>query len=930
MNAQEAAKKVNSGMNNLSLAELMEVHAVLKTDENNAGLFKLVNGFAKGQLSSYARSSADFQAHMSLEDAKALRELAEEVGFDKDDNMTEDGKKALEIAARISKHNRDKEVAKIVEAKQKEQGSKKSAKAESIPLTPEQIRYLDEHGILHNGTLESISWFKDKDDALKILSEANVAPKDAPKAPIAEVKDEPKDTPIAVNETDNLKGVDIAKNMQQLEMLSSSINPLDEKDKTFADSRASLNVLDVYDEQGNKHDVRAELVEQAKIKTEAEMMDSKKVTKEEYVERLKFNIDTAVYSIVTGNEIDFSKYTGNKEHLRQVLQNKIDTYVNADAKKPSKAHVRLESVLGFMATESARIDAKIEKIERAFGSLPVIQKFKAKIRSFDERCEKKFGPKTWGFVRGAALMAEKAAPDIGMAFVAGFGGPLGMAAYGAYVFKKHVIPFTNKYMEQPKEERTSFRKFVKQNKKEAAWAGLFTASSLLSLGAAGLGALTHVGDAQVVAQATMLTQHTSTAKMSISGAAMLTRSATSVYEAQKAGDTKERNRRLLIGLGSAAAFAGGIWARDLLGKWLGEGKEDTNTNPSEKKPINNEGIVKGTDSSEDTLKVVSDTTKTDTIVKTDGPLVEQQENPQGTGPDVIVQYDDFYHGPEVEAKSHESVIRLLTNSRVSRSEATLKAEMMIYRVGHMDEQIRQAFPNASNAQIAHAILLRAADVRKGDADELLRALLGDENCRKLTMEQQISEIHKGLTGYNYGQRSDLKFGYSLDPNYVPMNTRSLFLLDDCESERLIDRVGGGEKPIESTPVENRGGTEPNNQPTPPEPDDPTPASKEVEERGKPVEEEKVEPTEPKQPTSPKVGKTYNGKDTLAGGRDQINRLAVEGVVQHSDGKFRYVDYGDHYKILRKLGYEDTRAQEIVNNRIVLEQHELKNMNVRDR
>ena len=916
MNAQEAAKKVNSGMNNLSLAELMEVYAVLKTDENSAGLFKLVNGFAKGRLSSYARSSADFQANMSLEEASALRELAEEVGFDANDNLTADGKKALEIAARVSKHARDKEVAKIVEAKQKEQGNKKApeTKTESIPLTEEQIRYLDKHGILHNGTLESISWTKDKDEAMKILSEANVAPKDAPKAPIAEVKDEPKDTPIAVNETDNLKGVDIAKNMQQLEMLSSSINPLDEKDKTFADSRASLNVLDVYDEQGNKHDVRSELVEQAKLKTEAEMMDSKKVTKEEYVDRLKFNIDTAVYSIVTGNAINFSNYTGNKEHLRQVLQNKIDTYVNAEGKKPSKAHVRLESVLGFMATESARIDSKVEKIERAFGSLPVIQKFKAKIRSFDERCEKKFGPKTWGFVRGAALMAEKAAPAIGMAFVAGFGGPLGMAAYGAYVLKKHVVPFTNKYMEQPKEERTSFRKFVKQNKKEAALAGLFTASSLLSFGAAGLGALTHIGDAQTVAQATMLTQHTSAAKMGISGAAMLTRSATSVYEAQKAGDTKERNRRLLIGLGSAAAFAGGIWARDLLGKWLGEGKEDTNSTPTTDKttPVDN--------------TPVKDSTSDNDSIKTDTPAVKQPENPQGTGPDVLIQYDDFYHGPEVEAKSHESVIRLLTNSRVSRSEATLKAEMMIYRVGHMDGQIRQAFPNASDAQIAHAILLRAADVRKGDADELLRALLGDENCRKLTMEQQISEIHKGLTGYNYGQRSDLRFGYSLDPNYVPMNTRSLFLLDDCESERLVEHVGGNEKPIEAAPAENRGGVKPDAEPQKTPADEPTPSSKEAEREVEP----EPEPTEPKQLTSYKAGKPFDGKDTLAGGRDQINRLAELGVVQHSDGKFRYVDYGEHYKILRKLGYEDARAQEVVNNRIAVEQQELKNLKVRDR
>ena len=915
MNAQEAAKKVNSGMDKLSLPELMEVYAVLKTDESKAGLFKLVNGFAKGQLSSYARSTADFQAQMSLDDAKALQELVEEVGFDKNDNLSADAKKALEIAVRVSKHAKDKEVAKIVEAKQKE--NKPEPKAKSIPLTDEQKRYLDEHGIMHNGTLESIAWFKDKDEAIKILSEANITPKKTPQDPISEVK-EVKDTPIAVNEEDKLKGVDIAKNIQQLEMLSASINPLDEKDKTFADSRASLNVLDVYDEEGKKHDVRAELVEQAKIKTEAEMMDSKKVTKEEYIERLKFNIDTAVYSIVTGNEINFSHYTGNKEHLRQVLQNKIDNYINAEGKKPSKAHVRLESVLGFMATESARIDAKVEKIEKAFGSLPIIQKFKAKIKSFDERCEKKFGPKTWGFVRGAALIAEKAAPAIGMAFVAGLGGPLGMATYGAYVLKKHVVPFTNKYMEQPKEERTSFRKFLKQNKKEAALAGLFTASSLLSFGAAGLGALTHIGDAQTVAQATMLTQHTSAAKMGISGAAMLTRSATSVYEAQKAGDTKERNRRLLIGLGSAVAFAGGIWARDMLGKWL-EGKDDAKAAASaaatEKQSSADTGIL---DRDKDGIPDMIDRDAGE------GWANGEADKPEASTSDVIVQYDDFYHGPEVEAKSRESIIRLLTNSQVSRSEATLKAEMMIYYVGHMDEQVRQAFPSASDAQIAHAILLRAADVRKGDADELLRALLGDENCRKLTMEQQITEIHKGLTGYNYGQRSDLKFGYSLDPNYVGLNTRSRFILDDCESERLIDYIDDKETPVPPQERTTPTPPTPDEKPTPPAPDNPTPRNEEAE----PITPE-PEP-EPKQPTSYKVGKPFEGKDTLAGGRDQINRLAELGVVQHSDGKFRYVDYGEHYKILRKLGYEDARAQEIVNNRVVVEQNELKNMNNRSR
>lgn len=913
MNAQEAARMVNSGMEKLSLAQLVEVHAVLKGDENSAGLFRLVSGYARGKLSVYARSTEDFQSQMTLEDAGALRELAEEVGFDKDDNLTKDGQKALEIAARVSKRARDKEVAKIVEAKQKEQSNKKAPekKPESIPLTEEQIHYLDKHGILHNGTLESISWTKDKDEAMKILSEANVAPEVAPKAPIAEVKDEPKDTPIVVNETDNLKAVDIAKNMQQLEMLSSSINPLDEKDKTFADSRASLNILDVYDEQGNKHDVRSELVEQAKLKTEAEMMDSKKVTKEEYVERLKLNIDSAVYSVVIGNAVDFSHYNGNREHLQQVLKNKIDVLAKAEGgSKPSKAHVRLESVLGFMAVESARIDSKIEKIEKAVGSLPVIQKFKAKIKKFDERCEQKFGPKTWGYVRGAALVAEKAAPAIGMAFVAGMGGPLGMVVYGTYVFKKHVVPFTNKYMEQPKEERTSFRKFVKQNKKEATLAGLFTASSLLSFGAAGLGALTHIGDAQTVAQATMLTQHTNIAKMSLSGAAMLTRSATSVYEAHKAGDKKERNRRLLIGLGSAVAFAGGIWARDMLGKWLGEGKEDTHTEPNPE----NAGAQNGNGDEGAAVQPGNDNQNAD-----NNALKHET-------PDAVVQYDDFYHGPEVEARSKESVIRLLTNSQVSRSEAALKAEMMIYRVGHMDESVRTAFPSASDAQIAHAILLRAADVRKGDADELLRALLGDGSCSKLTMEQQVSEIHKGLTGYNYGQRTDLPYGRNLDPNYVGINTRSRFLLDDCASERLVDYYDVKEEPVETVAPVTREGTKPDELPVQPVADKPN-------ENPQPLPEQKeTEQPETPQPIikSPKAGKLFEGKDTVASSHDQVNRLTVLGVAPYDDGKFRYVDYDEHYKLLLDIEFTEEQAQEIVKNRIAVEQKELENLRARSK
>ena len=84
----------------------------------------------------------------------------------------------------------------------------------------------------------------------------------------------------------------------------------------------------------------------------------------------------------------------------------------------------------------------------------------------------------------------------------------------------------------------------------------------------------------------------------------------------------------------------------------------------------------------------------------------------------------------------------------------------------------------------------------------------------------------------------------------------------------------------------------------------------------PERKETEQPETPQPITkSYKAGKPFEGKDTLAGGRDQINRLAELGVARYNDGKFRYVDYDEHYKMLRQHGFEDGRAQEIVKNRM---------------
>lgn len=855
MNAQEAVKKMNSGMDALTLPEVIEVYNALEGNAQYAKEFGLAQGFAKSKLKTYANSTNVIQSKMTFADAEALRDLVDSFGWNEQNNLTEDGRKALEIAARVSKRVKDEQLIKILDDKQPEpilltdaqkrvldehgfmyddtldslgryqsadaalkvlrdegvfsevnkkektQAPKSQEKTPEIeekefkgtPLTEEQIRILDAHGFMHNGTLESLGWFQHKDEALKVLQdEKHPIDEKKVKPAVAEVEDLPKTDVKPVNE-DGLTAAQINKNMEQLDSLSNSINPLDEKDERFADSRSLLDVLDVRDEKGQAYDVRSELVELAKLQTERDLHDAKKITTEDYVERLQFNIDSAVYSVIAGNNIDFSRYNGDQNKLRESMEKDLNKYIEAGKKegKQNKAHVRLESVLGFMSQKSHELDNFADGLKQQFGELPFVNKFKSKIQAFDKKCEAKFGAKTWNKVRGVTKFVENVAPDLAMAAVAGFGGPLGLAAYGAYAFNKHAMPFINKYMDQPKSERTGFRKYIGNNKKEAVLAGLYTASAGLTLGMAAVQGAASIASAtaaagqtlDVSAKAAILSKHMSIGRAVTAGSTMLTRYAVKIGESVSEGDNKATKRNIGMAIFSAAMFAGGYALRHYLGMDHGDSKGNSVDN----NVVDQKGAIAITDRDGDGIP--------DTIDRDGG-------DGWANGPD-ITPIDDFYHGAGVEAKSHESIIRLLTNSQVDRTEATLKAQMMLERIAG-NETLQATFPSASDAQLAHAILLRASDVRKVDADELLRAFLGDGNCTKLTMEQQITEIHKGLTGYNYGQRTDLPFGRNLDPNYVGMNTRSRFLLEDCDSERQIDKVGGGRTTTvvqeESTPT----------------------------------------------------------------------------------------------------------------------------------
>ena len=916
MEAQEAAKKVSLGMNNLTLSELMEVYRALK-DSDYAQELKLVSGYARGRVAVYGSSR---RSSMSMDEINALYDLIETFGHNNAGELTAEGAKAKAFADKMAEKAKETAVDSVVRKLHDEEkktpltpaqkqvlddhgfmygetleslgdfqdkdGALKVLRDEGVltsvpeearketpkptPLTREQVKVLDDLGIPHNGTVESLNWFREKEEAVKVLEEKGRELNEAQARKIKENKAEDIFVPD-VPETE-LSATEVNKNMERLDMLSGSINPLDEQDERFADSRESLNLLDVRDDEGKVWDVREELVEMAKLQTEKDLHGVKKVTPELYAERLKFNIDTSVYAIISTDNIDFSKFNGDQNQMREALKTAIDKYAEP---KGSKAHVKLDNVLGFLSVKSNELDAFADKLGQKFGQLPFVEKFKGKVRKFDRRAEKKFGPKVWGKIRGLGKIATKAAPDLGMAALAGFGGPAGLAIYGGYVFNKYAMPFIKKYTERPAEERTGFRKYIRENKKEALFAGLYTASAGLSIGMAAFQGITAVSAAaanaaaagqsvDIAAKAALLNGYAGHAKAVVAGTNIVAKSAIKVYETHKAGDKKGVKRDIRNGILAAGMFAAGYALRS----WLG---------------------AEHTGNSENQETTVSDTTVVDQNQNEDFWNQEQQDQMDWSE---VVVYDDFYHGPEVAGKSYASIVSLLTNSETTREEAVLKAEMMIYRVGTMDEKILASFPDASHEQIAHAILLRAADVRKGDADQLLRALLGDGSCSKLTMEQTISEIHKGLTGYNYGQDSSLPFGRNLDPNYKLLNVRSRFRIEDCSSERLIDEVAQKTKVV----------------PVPPQielvdiPEDNTEIDEELEItdiRPAPMKtipvESKVEQGTPdlienKETVAPDqdefVGrKLANYKNSQSGTKQFLNDIASGKIVKLSDGRY---------------------------------------------
>ena len=616
----------------------------------------------------------------------------------------------------------------------------------------------------------------------------------------------------------------VSRNLSQLETYD-KINPLDESNKEFADSRTYLQNMIVVDNEGKQVDVSSQIVEVAKLKTIADLsLSAEPITPELYKAQLRDNMDMSIYGIMMTNLTVKDNATSFelKRPMREMLDGKKQT-------------VTAESVSGVLGNQMVSLNDFATKLTDKFKNLSLAQKFKERVAQANTKLTQKLKDTYVKARTYAQILHEQGVlADVGMAFVAGVGGPVGMAAYGAWTYYRRVHPLYKAYREEKKNNpEINLWNYLGNHKKDAMFAGLYMASSVASFAVAGAAV------SQAIAQGTSLAQvgtasvaPLAQAKAAIAFSTVAARCTTDIAEAW---GTPDQNKALKRSIASIAMSAVGYgFAHYLAGAHDAAAAEHTQTSTT---PTN----VVATSTNEVTPSAGEDNFT----------YVAQPENPNTAPFQPFPWQENTPDTPAVDATPAGA-----DSTSVSQDTHVTEVSTQEYTVGASEQAVYER-----NLQIVKNSDIMVANVKDGIVDlpkgmtpemavNLARVQLlyyGDNTGLRILLDcDEVSKISS--TGYFDNLASKFTdscndphgVGFPKDPNYgyadPNIYTRSIEV--DCEKTILH-----GGRLVTPTPEPTPTPT-PAPEPTPTPTPEPTPT---------PTPEPGPEPIEPKPTRIPVPG-----------------------------------------------------------------------------
>lgn len=524
----------------------------------------------------------------------------------------------------------------------------------------------------------------------------------------------------------------------------------DQNNLELKESVELLGNLDVQGTDGKSVDIKDEVVAAAQLKTDLSIREKgeagQKVTQDDYQKEFAKNINAILLGMMQTEAAVQGKGDG------AATQKKLDELTTA-AKQGKKVTVSLNAAIGTMSNFAEDIDNTISRFGKKIANSAFGKGIKARWNKLDTSLRKKLGApyeKARAYVK--AFHEQGGTTAVGMMFVAGFGGPVGLGVYAGYVVKKRILPFLNKYKVENETKKTSFRDFIKANKKESAKAGLYAASAVAGFITAGIQAYQGIAHAAGAVQAVdSAVSYTSTAKLLTAAGAAMTEPVTELGVAVKEKkDVGKATKRLL---GKAAMFGIGYGANELVHfgwDWYNNHTGEAVDAVADADPTTQDGVEPSTqDGAGD---------------ETNNPETANEENAQP-----VVDEGSAIEVGSREQALYERNLRLVP-----------KSDMMVDNVNEGDVVL----PNGMTPEMA-VNLARVEYLYYGD-DTGLKLLLGCDGVDDVNSVQYFRDMtDKFVT--KVGDPRGL-VGFPTDPNYIADPNIHATIKDvDCSGIK-IDRI----------------------------------------------------------------------------------------------------------------------------------------------